>query len=190
MTTHKVCHGGCASQFSEAIYTREKFILFLFFPKFKISRCLLDLNTAGFVSAGYLWDYWSDLVCRQDILVTWWCLELRQHIWSLLKVQLFTSTEVILDTYSWVSYRNNPNYPSNFYYLFFLVVFILFFSCIFISWSLITSIFIILNNQFKHILFLRENGECIEQYASGTKEEGFYASDCKYECFTGKSMFR
>ncbi|XP_065772119.1 odorant-binding protein-like [Muntiacus reevesi] len=33
--------------------------------------------------------------------------------------------------------------------------------------------------------YLKENGECIEKYASGTKEEGFYASD-----YAGHTEFR
>ncbi|KAM7226004.1 hypothetical protein CapIbe_023981 [Capra ibex] len=37
--------------------------------------------------------------------------------------------------------------------------------------------------------YIKKNGQCIEKYTSGLKEETHYAIDCKYECCTGKSMF-
>ena len=55
---------------------------------------------------------------------------------------------------------------------------------------IIHQIVILLIKQLEYILFLRKNGECIEKYVSGLKEEAHYAIDCKYECCTGKSMFR
>ena len=101
----------------QKLYIQRKSSFFFFFPK------ILDFSLLIGFTHDLFWTYRLslELLVRFSGKTNHPChlkvTGLRQHILSLLKVKMFTSTEVIPDTFSWVSQRKNLNYTSNCYSL-------------------------------------------------------------------------
>ena len=123
------------------------------FLKCQTSPRVLAVNRAYIVFEVYLWNYQSDLMCRESILVTGQLLDLEQHISSLCShcshlFTLFPGTKLIQ-----AQSGRNSNYIPN---------------------------FAILITQLEHILSLRSDGECVRKQVTGEKEKALvYHIACK-----------